>query len=349
MTVARLVVARARASVGLLTAAAVLLLAAASVVTAGAAFAETQATAGLRRAVAQLPPEAVVTTARARQAQDPAAQDAAVREQVRRLAAQAPVTVSRSTRGGLTDVLEPASAAAAGLRVVPHAYDDLPAHADLVAGRWQSAPAEASLHADAARALGVEPGDRLVLQGRDGAVGVDVVGTWRPREPADPFFAGDPLETTGTESPTVAGPLVVDAEAVGLDARPSVRWRVAPDAASLRPEHLPGLSAVSAGLRAAVTGDPRVGSDAAVSGDAAAAVADLSRRVGTARSVAALPVAVVAALAGATLLLVARLLAAARERETVLVRSRGASAGQVAGWTTAEGLGLAVPAALLAP
>ena len=356
MAAGQLVRRRARAQAGVLAAAAVLLLVVTSAVAGVLAFGEAQAADGLRTAVAEVPGAEAAATVRARLGQDPAAQDAAVREDVASLAGDSPVLVTRSERGGITGVLEPAAAADAGLRVVPLAYQDLPAHAELVDGGWpaggESAGAEqaVTLHAGAAAALGVAAGDALVLDARGGPVTVRVTGTWRPLDADDPYFAGQPLETAGAESDTLVGPLVVaDLAGSGLDPRPTVRWRVAPDAAEVAPSDLGRLSGAVGGLRARVTSDPRVGADTQVSDELRGTLVDLERRVGAARAVTALPAVVVAVLAGATLLLVARMLADVRAGETVLVRARGASAAQVAGWTALEGLALAVPVALLAP
>jgi len=125
-------------------------------------------------------------------------------------------------------------------------YDDLPANADLVGGRWPSAgtSTEAVLSVGAARSLGLALGDSIELTSvidESRRVPVTVGGIYRPRNPRGAVRWGRPLETQGSQRIRFPafGPLVFQrgpfppapgagggAEAMPLPA--SVRGRAAP-------------------------------------------------------------------------------------------------------------------------
>ncbi|MFC5998679.1 hypothetical protein ACFP6A_08100 [Quadrisphaera sp. GCM10027208] len=337
----RLLLARARAAAAPLAAAAALLLLAAGASTVALTDPVERLDAEVRRAVAGLPPDRGVTTVRAEVADDPVAQHDAVLEDVRRVGAGG-FAVSRSVRGALTGVLEPDGAA--GRRVVPVAYDEPAALADLTAGQWPAADGQGALHAAAAEALGVGVGDVLVLDGPDGRVRIEVTGTWRPHEPGDPRFGGDPLEVTGARDARTLGPLVVpDVAAAGLDPTPTVRWRIAVDPAAVRADRLTVLADGVDRLRDVVTGDPRTGRQVQVGGPGGAPLRDLAARAAAARAAALVPAVLLVVLASVTLLAVGVRLAAWRAAQTRLLAARGASAGTLGGLALLEVVALAVP------
>jgi hypothetical protein len=305
---------------------------------------------------------------------DPAAaakQDAAVPHELGRALAGAGATVWASRRGELLPVVDlvPVGTAQprsprAGQRVVPWAAADLPDHARLTAGRWPVAGEpgtaaggmlEAALQADAAAAIGVRPGDRMVLGPTDPTSPrppqVTVVGLWRAGDAADPYWLGSALETTGRERPGVLGPLVVDAGALAaVPVRWTSRWRAGPDPARLTAAGLPALAAGIAALPDRLADLPAGGGAVpAVDGGLGAEVDRLQASVRAARAGQLAVLAILVALSATGCLSAAAVQGAARAGEAVTLRARGASRWQQASAVLLElvalAAGCAVPAA----
>ncbi|WP_164863461.1 FtsX-like permease family protein [Agromyces sp. LHK192] len=230
------------------------------------------------------------------------------------------------------------------------------AHAStLVAGTWPDDPgaadlagandaSPAALQADAADALGVEPGDVLVIP--DGGARVVVTGTWRPDDPGDPRWFGDALAAAGRLD-AASGPLLVDEPVVaGLPTAVRVRWTATVPAATATARQLAAVAAVLPNVEPALRADPAIG-DTGVSTHGALAET-VGRVVAADRAAGALapvPLAVVGVSAAIALWRLATLLAEARRRETALLRSRGASVRWIVGSAAAEAAVIAVPAA----
>ncbi|MCU0265421.1 MAG: FtsX-like permease family protein [Actinomycetia bacterium] len=240
-------------------------------------------------------------------------------------------------------------------------YADLPRHADLVAGRWPSAGTETVLPAAAAAGLGVVVGDRVTLTRPDRPVDavLTVVGLFRPRDTSEGYWFDDELETTGSLAGdfTTFGPLVVDRSRLLSDfavAGSAARWRAAADPAAVSADDLGPVAAAVDGLRDTLAA-ARTGSRAADAALDAATVTtglprlllDLQRALLVSTSTALLPVLQLGLLALGGLALLARLLTDHRALEAALVRARGASARQLAGWNAREGLLVVLPAVLV--
>jgi hypothetical protein len=237
-------------------------------------------------------------------------------------------------------------------------YDDLEEHATLVDGDWPSSEAagivETALPEPAAEALGLAPGDEIMLAAiGDPARKVDVrlAGTYRVDDPRDPFWWGHRLETGGerTIDFTTYGPFVVTEDAFGRVAgtEANLAWRAALSPGRITVASLPRL-------REDVSTLPRrlnVGASREVSVDTGlVAVLDRTDHLLTVtRSGVLIPSVQLAILAGAALLFLAGLLSERRGLESAIMRSRGAGGEGVAALAVMEGALLAVPAAILAP
>jgi FtsX-like permease family len=237
-------------------------------------------------------------------------------------------------------------------------YDDLPDHARLVAGAWPSGASagavEAAISEGAAQQLGLQPGDTLeVTSALDAGMKVPVAvsGVYRAEDVADPFWWGSPLELDGREtiSFTTIGPLVVSEESFfALGERDAeVRWRAAPRVEEIGVADLDGLRRRLERLDAQLaSGD---GGSFTVQTGLGGLLEDADRSLLVSRSGVLVPSVQLAVLAGAALLFLAGLLADRRSLETAVLRSRGASRGEVGLLALAEGALLAVPAVLAAP
>jgi hypothetical protein len=361
-----LVRARLQADRSLLTACAVLVLVGAAVLAGLVTAVFDTATAAARDRLVQVPTDQRLLTVSARSSQDgvtagqlarpgslPAG--AAVLDDLDRTlgAAGVPYFVHASASTDLIPLTGEGSQSEAGpLRVIAIANDDLPSHAELVAGEWPTAnpggpggTIPVAIHAAAAKALGVAVGDTRTGELDGGTAAFRVVGTWVPRHADDPYFAGDPLEVKGSRGSTTFGPMVPgDPAALG---RVGLRWRVVPDIGQLQAADLPALQRSIGSLTSAVREDPRL-TNPDISTPLAPHVQDLARQSVATSSVSLVPVVLIAVLLGSALLLTAGLLADRRAGQTRLVRARGASAAQVARGMALEALVLALPGVLLA-
>ncbi|MEV0133319.1 FtsX-like permease family protein [Dactylosporangium sp. NPDC050688] len=261
--------------------------------------------------------------------------------------------------------------AAAGTTVAPQTYlsamDDLPARAQLTAGRWPQAaktPLEAVLLEQTAQLLGVGPGSRLHL-GAELAhaavppIDVTVVGVVRPLPGAG--WDRDPLAGTGSalgyldgrfgQPVNVYGPLIVDLTDLLTTGATIDRLQVTahPDLSRPTRRDLDDAAAAvgDADRRLARTLGDRVGLERVSSAlPLALRAADDQRRVTAA---VVLAVAVLGGILAATALaLAARLTAGVRAGETALLVALGTSPRQLAAAATVEAGTLAALAAALA-
>jgi hypothetical protein len=235
--------------------------------------------------------------------------------------------------------------------------DELPSHAELVAGDWPLAgasPGQAVLAEAAAATLGIGAGERIrVADRRTGEVTeIAVAGVWRPRRPSDPYWLLAPGVTEGAaEESATYGPIVVPKAdfLAGYGRSASAAWLVEPDLAGAG---LTGIRAVGPAARDAVeTVGERAGfgTSAQVTSRLDVLVDRLRRADLVGRSTLVTPVLLMTVMAGYALLLVAGLLTRHRRAETALLRVRGAGRGQLAGLAAREAALVVVPAAVLAP
>ena len=265
----------------------------------------------------------------------------------------------------------PATPASTGRGDVPiaeaAAFAGITAHAVLISGSWPgppqpadrgAQPIPAALPAPAAALLDVRTG--AVLQMRDRVSGrlvrFRVSGLYRPRTgtrtgagAAAPYWSLNSIGTSGAGTAvgfTTYGPLAVAAPAfsTGMLAVGSASWVAQPDMARLPDSQLGGIAARVSSLDQALQQSSPLPSLTPVT--SLPAVLDGTQSdLAVARSLLAICSVLVALLAGAALLVVARLLAVQREGESAMLTARGAARGQLARLALAEALPLCVAAA----
>ncbi|GIG21002.1 hypothetical protein Cch01nite_17260 [Cellulomonas chitinilytica] len=355
MSATRLLLRRARAHAGLLGL--VLLLVAVVSATVTGMVASTLAAARDTARDALHDPVDASLQVSTRLADDPDAQSAAADRALAAELAGTPTTTDRTLRS-LSLPVRVADRAATDARLVLGADAGLRQEAHLVDGAWPGTaqtdgsdeqPDETVLHAAAARALGVDVGDSLVVTGDGGVTRtVRVVGTWLPDDPDAVRWAGEGLVRDGVDGTTGAfGPAVVGEQVLaavpGID---MVRWTVVPDLARVQPAGLAGLADRLDAFVADV--ERTVGSGGvATTGELPATLRGTATTLDAVAAVTSSALALVALASVVALAQVARLLAAVRATETTVLRSRGATVGQLTRASALEAAAVAVPAVAL--
>ncbi len=203
-------------------------------------------------------------------------------------------------------------------------------HASLAEGAWPDGPDETAVHALAAETLGLAVGDTVGVTVEDGTSELTVTGLWLPADADDPHWAGDLLVATGTDPYEVAahGPLLVVEEALApLDVAPFVRWTVTPSA--LAPDALGDWLAALPRLAPALEEADLTLRGVTTAGSLPTTLADAQDSLASVRASSAIPLLVVALVSLVALWQITRLLAATRERETLVLLSRGAAPRQL--------------------
>ena len=234
------------------------------------------------------------------------------------------------------------------------ALDGITARAELVAGHWPGAlpgdggPIPAALPASAAALLHVATGDVLQLRDRISGQRVRfvVTGLYRPRQVTATYWSLDDVELGGQSTLsgfTTYGPLTVPAAAfrgpLTVDAG---SWLAVPQTASVPADQLRTVAANVAGLRQALAGAVELPDLTTVTELPSVLNGTASKR-DVARSLLAICAVLLALLAAAALLAVARLLTGQREGESAMLVARGATRWQLVRMSAAE----AVPLCLL--
>lgn len=241
-------------------------------------------------------------------------------------------------------------------------FDGIENHAAMVDGRWPqttSNPIEAVLSDEAGRLLGLSVGNEVTLANRRDAgveTTVRVVGLYHINDTTDPYWWDDQLTLVGVDagqSFTTYGPFVVTPATFFSPAvTPSsseVIWRVYPIVENLQVDEIVGLRRNVEGLQRSLESDLGVSNRVVVETDLGNILRRAERSLLVTRSGVMILTIQLAILAGYALVLTASLLVEQRRVETALLRSRGASNGQVATMALMEGLLLAVPAAVAGP
>ena len=255
------------------------------------------------------------------------------------------------------------------VQVQPASLEGFSAQATLTAGEWpgpphHGGPVPVALPAAAASRLHLALGS--VLTGAPYAGGaqtsLQVTGLFRPRDPASPYWELDLLPVSGisvqgysigaggyargvsgttvTYGPAVVNPAAFD----GALAAARASWMVLPQAPAMADGNIAALAASTGHAVSQLAVAPPEGVQA-TSGlpqllDGIASTIVLTRSLFT---IAALELLL---LAGAGLVLAARLLASLREEESALLRARGATRWQVARPVLAEAVVLGAAAGL---
>jgi hypothetical protein len=348
----RLMRRRARAQAGLLALALLLTVLATAAVAGATGYVSIAAQDGVQTGLRTAAPQDAALQVRTRLAADPAVQGRAAAEVLADAFGDLPVDVHRS----LTSLPAPGSSGTRELGDVVVGSDGaFTAHATVVDGRWPSPSGSDSavptaVQADAAEALALDLGDVVTVTLDGGPVPLEVVATWRATDAADPRWFGDPLVARGEdEAEGTAGPFVVDEDDLArFPGLTLVRWTLVPDLAALTPSEVPALVA------ALDTAVERLGDDDAVevqglvaSGGLRDTLRGVDANLAGVRGVTTSAVLVVVLTGLLALSQIARLLTGVRQAETLLLRSRGTSLGQVTGATVLEAVLVTVAGAAI--
>ncbi|MFE3737449.1 FtsX-like permease family protein [Streptomyces sp. NPDC059134] len=207
----------------------------------------------------------------------------------------------------------------------------------------------------AARRLDLAPGARIVLTDRltDDRLTVRITGVYEATDATEPYWRLDTLGGRGVREVdfTTYGPLLTDASVLTAGRFPSLTtgWLAAADYRGVTTDRIDALRTASTRVPERLREEPALGGGAAVTTALPSLLDRTERALLVSRSTLVIVALQLLLLAGYTLLLVARSLAAERAGETGLLRARGASRGRLAALAATEALLLALPAALCAP
>ncbi|GAB2599504.1 FtsX-like permease family protein [Pseudactinotalea suaedae] len=295
------------------------------------AYLDVSSTAGVRDAITGSPPAARVLQVQTRVATDPDAQRAAATAVITDLLPGDAILWS-STR------TPPMPLVGSEERAILLVDDAIAEHATLSAGGWPGAPNETAVHAGAAQTLGIAVGDVIGISAEETGAELTVVGLWLPDDPDDTHWAGDPTLTDGTDPLEIDayGPWVVTAQTLEpLAVTPFVRWVVTPGA-ELTPEALDAWLRDLPRVPDALDEAGLTVRGVTTSGTLTTTLADAREGLASVRASSAIPLLVVALVSLVALWQITRLLGAIRERETLVLLSRGAAPSQIAGFGAAE-------------
>lgn len=211
---------------------------------------------------------------------------------------------------------------------------------------------DATLHVDAAAALGLAVGDVVELTRGDAPVAVRIAGLFDAADLADERWFDQPVLRDGfttSGSFTEVGPFVVDADDfTRLAGTANYRWRVIVDPDSITTADLDRLRAGAAGMATAI-GDRVDAGNLEVTTQLPEFASVTDTAIGSTSAVIA---AILLQLVGVALYgvgLAASVLVSSRAVETSMLRSRGATPRQLGAIAAAEAVLIAAPAAVLGP
>lgn len=343
-----LVAKRARAGFGLLLTILLLSAATTAIIAGTLGYSQAAATVAARQALTDAVPTEAGIQVQTRVADDAAAQDAEARRVIDAAFAPAPVVIQQTT------VSEPRPVSDQDGRVVAWASDSLTPQdprfgewVEVVAGEWPGSAPEGTvagaLHAGGAERWDLQVGDTFEV----GETTVTVVALWRPVNPQDALWFGDPLVAAGGAG-TEVGPLLVETATVpALGGVPFTRWTVQPDATDIRPSDMAVLADAAARLVRDLRGSEVDVRGVTVEGDLAPTSATAARNLATAQALNVVPVVLLLLVSLIAVVQIARLQSAARTGEVELLIARGSSRVQIFRWTLLESVAVAVLAVLL--
>lgn len=352
---------RTRADWPIVAAAALITLLAATLLAAGPIYSDAVSEAGLHRTLAAAPITAANVEVSARVATpEVASADAAVRGLIGESVGAAGATV---VAGAASDAFAVPGQVAGEVRdLVKLGFQEgLAENATLIEGGWpenaaNGAPLQVAVLETTAETLALGVGDRLVLASRtdDLTVDVEVVGVYRPTDPAAAFWWGDPVLLDGlveSEEYRTFGPLFTTRD--DLAARASgtnllLTWRAFPNFDALSIGEIGGLRSRMEQLQSRI-GQVLPNGFATSSTRLPDLLSEAERSLLASRTGVLLLLAQLAVLAGYAIALTADLIVDHRRLDTALLRSRGASTLQVGLLAVIEAALLAIPAALAAP
>lgn len=338
---------RARASTGLLLTLLALVTVTTGIISGTIGYSQAAATTAARGALTSGEPTEAGVQVQTRLADDPHTQDSLAQAQITDIFAPAPVTITRTVVSEPRPVSAQSTAdpdASVEGRVVLYGSESLTTdnpefadQVDVLEGSWPGAPADdgpipGALHASTAQGWGVGVGETLTVADRQ----VEITALWAPVDAQDPFWFADELVRLG-EVGNEHGPLVVDeASLPDLGGAPFVRWTIRPDADTIQPDDLAGLVHAADNVRNSLRADGVSVRGITIEGDLAPTAAAADHNLQTARALGLVPLSVLVLVTGLAVIQLARLLAATRAPQVLLLVARGASRAQVMSTGTAE-------------
>ncbi|MGB3731267.1 FtsX-like permease family protein [Microbacterium sp.] len=305
------------------------------------AVAQRMLASGASEIFARAEPDAQTARVVAYQAADPAAQDTRVRKAVAEAFTGADVDVSRQVE--VEARVQSAQGEQLSLRLLQD--DRIIRLGRLAEGTWPTSGGQFALTAPAARRADLTIGDAVTLT--DGGTPLTLAGTWKPGDPADPAWLGDPSVASG-ESDGVIGPAVVDAAAfAAVQDTPTVTWQITPTRTA--PADIPGLQRALTALQDLPDAvDPQHHDNVRIDGELGATLERQAAALAGTRGLLVAPPLILALLGALVLGVVLRTLAVSRREELALLRARGASSIRLASTAAAEIAVVAAAGALLA-
>jgi ABC-type antimicrobial peptide transport system permease subunit len=244
-------------------------------------------------------------------------------------------------------------------QIQPAALEGISAQATLTAGEWPGpprggGPLPVALPAVAASQLHVTIGSVLTgTPARGGAsTSLRVTGLFRPKDPTSPYWTLDLLprsgmnvQILGSGSIDVYGPAVVSPAAFRGDlAAGQASWMVLPQASAMARGNVAALAANTS--EAASQLSVILPEGLQVTSGLPQQLVSIASTIVLARSLFTIGALELLLVAGAGLVLAARLLASLREEESALLRARGATRWQLARPVLAEAVVLGAAASL---
>jgi hypothetical protein len=259
------------------------------------------------------------------------------------------------------------SVIAASAQIQPASLEGIRAQATLTAGQWpgpphHGGPVPVALPAAVASQLHLTPGSVLTGTAQSGGAptSLQVTGLFRPRDPASPYWALDLLPASGisvhgtsvsyagivTQGSLVSyGPAVVNPATFGGALTVSqASWQVLPQAPAMARGNIAALAAGTSEAVSQLTVILPHGLQ--VTSGLPQLLAGVASTIVLTRSLFTIAALQLLLIAGAGLVLAARLLASLREEESALLRARGATRWQVARPVLAEAVVLGAAAGL---
>ena len=240
--------------------------------------------------------------------------------------------------------------------------DGIEEHASLISGAWPATagtgePMQVAIGEQIADTLGLGLGDALPLVSRlDATRTLDLVvsGIYRPTDPLDPYWWGDPALVDGaveSASYRTFGPLIGTRDDLlgrAAGSTVAITWHAFPSFGQLSIDEIGPMRSAVERLPARVEA-VAAGSFPKVRTGLGEILATSERSLLVSRTGILLLMAQLAILAGYAIVLTAALIVDHRRPDTALLRSRGAGPLQVGWLALAEGLLLALPAGLAGP
>jgi ABC-type lipoprotein release transport system permease subunit len=241
-------------------------------------------------------------------------------------------------------------------------FDGLAEHAHVLSGAWPDTnapppagqPQPVALQQSAAQALDLTVGDTLSIGNSDRTT-FTVAAIWAPDRSGDPFFTADAAAAKGADALAadraaagflIAPEAVIVARAASGNSAVLANWTIAPDADSIVPSEITALAAAVDQVPAAFGREPGLAPQGSLTaGRLSSTLRTVNQSVTAAQAVGPVPSLLVGAISLLMLIQLARLLAVERRSETALIRSRGASAGQLTRIAVVEAAAISLPAA----